>query len=334
MRSFEHVNATSLEDALATMGEDWQIRLIAGGTDLIPLMKKSIITPSRLVNIKPVLQLANLNFTDENGLSIGALATLDDVSRYPPVAQYYRVLSEAIGVAASPQLRNMATIAGNLCQESRCWYYRNLFFCWLKGGEICYASGGENRIHAVFGGGPCYFAHPSDPAPALIALGAELTLYDSGGNSRSIPMESFYAPPTAERRRATILRPNELVTWIRVPTPPQEARGVYLKAMDRETWAFALASVAVQGVWDGPVAREISIILGGVAPIPWRARQAEDVVRGQPVDGRIAREAGEAAVIGAQPLQHNGYKVDLIRTLVERALIGAAAPRAKHHPVA
>ncbi len=334
MRPFEHLNATSVEDVLATIGEDWQVRLIAGGTDLLSLMKKRILSPSRLINLKTAPELALLDFTDEGGLVVGALATLDDVRRYPAVRQHYRVLVEAISVAASPQLRNMATLVGNLCQTTRCWYYRGPFFCWHKGGEKCYATEGENRIHALFGGGPCYSAHPSDPAPALIALGAELTLYDSKGDSRAIPVESFYSLPVDDRRRETVLQPNELVTRVRIATPAPEARGVYLKAMAREAWAFPLASAAVQGVWDGPMAREISIVLGGVAPIPWRARQAEDVVRGQPVDGGVARRAGEAALAGAQPLQHNGYKLELVRTLVERALVAAAAPQAKHRPVA
>lgn len=334
MRAFEHVNAASIEDILSTIGEDWQTRLIAGGTDILPLMKNRVLAPFRLVNLKTVDELAGVDFSNEGGLVLGALATLDDVARNPMVRLHYRVLAEAIGVAASPQLRNIATIGGNLCQASRCWYYRGPFFCWLKGGETCYAADGENRIHAIFGGGPCYSAHPSDPAPALIALGASVTLYDSGGRSRVIPVESFYALPTQERRRETILEPNELVVKVQVPSPAPDARGAYLKAMDREAFAFALASTAVQGVWDGPVAREISIVLGGVAPIPWRASRAEDVVRGQPLDGRVAREAGEAAVADAKPLQHNGYKRDLVRTLVERALVAAAAPKGKHSPVA
>ncbi len=333
MRAFEHLNATSVEDVLATIGDDWQTRLIAGGTDLIPLMKKQIIAPSRLVNLKTAPELAGIDFSDEGGLVIGALATLHEVGHYPPVRQRYRVLAEAISVAASPQLRNMATLAGNLCQTSRCWYYRGPFFCWLKGGEKCYAADGKNQLHAIFGGGPCYSAHPSDPAPALIALGAELTVYDGDG-ARSIPVGALYRMPEEARRRETVLRPGELIAEIRVATPPREARGVYLKAMARQTWSFALASVAVQGVWDGPVAREISIVLGGVAPIPWRATEAEDVVRGQPLDGGVARRAGEAAVAGAQPLQYNGYKAKLLRSLVERALVAAAAPKAKHRPVA
>lgn len=327
MRAFEHVTASSVEDVLATIGGDWQTRMIAGGTDLLPLMKERIISPSRLVDIKRVPEMVRLDFTPEMGLVIGALSTLSDLAHHPAVNQHYRVLAEAILVSASPQLRNMATIAGNLCQRSRCWYYRGPFFCWLKGGEKCYAAGGENRLHALFGGGPCYSAHPSDPAPALIALGASLTLYAHEGSTRAIPVEQFFALPVEERRKETILRPDELIAEIRIPSPAKDARGCYLKAMARETWAFALVSVAVQGVWDGPVAREISVVLGGVAPKPWRAWQAESVVRGQPMDGRIAREAGEAAIVGAQPLRDNGYKLDLVRKLVERALLAAASPK-------
>lgn len=330
MRSFEHMTANSMEDILATIGEDWQTRLIAGGTDLLPLMKERIIAPSRLIDIKRVPELARFDFSDEGGLVVGALVTLDEVVRFPAVHQHYLVLAEAIEVAASPQLRNMATLVGNLLQTSRCWYFRGPFFCWLKGGESCYAFHGENRLHSIFGGGPCHSAHPSDPAPALIALGAELTIYSGDGGSRSVPLESFYAMPTEDRRRETILQPGELVAEVRAPTPPEDARGAYVKGMPRESWAFALASVAVQGTWDGPLAREINIVLGGVAPIPWRAWQAESVVRGQPVDGRIAREAGEAALVGAQPLQHNGYKLDLVRQLVERAVLLASSPERRH----
>jgi len=324
VKAFEHLNVTSVEDAVAALGEDWQTRLIAGGTDLIPLMKKGVVAPSRLVNLKTAPELAGIDFTEEGGLVIGATETLDDIAHFPAVRQHYRLLAEAISVAASPQIRNMATIGGNLCQTSRCWYFRNLFFCWLRGGDRCYAFDGENRTHAIFGGGPCYSAHPSDPAPALIALGAEVTLTDSTGHRRSMPLESFYSPPEPSRRRETVLWPNEVMVAIRVPNPPAGSLGAYLKGMDREAWAFPLASVAVQGLWDGPMATEISIVMGGVAPVPWRARQAEDVVRGQPVDGDLARKAAEAAIDGAQPLEHNRYKVELVRAIVERALLSAA----------
>lgn len=334
MRAFEHLNATSVDDILATLGEDWQTRLIAGGTDLLPLMKEQIIAPSRLVNIKAAPELSRFDFNPDNGLVVGALETLDNVARNPAVQQHYQVLAEAIGVAASPQLRNMSTLVGNLLQTSRCWYFRGPFFCWLKGGEKCYAAGGENRLHAIFGDSRCNSAHPSDPPCALIALGAHLTIYRRGGGSRSEPLEKFYALPVDDRRRETVLRPDELVVDIRLPAQPAEAHGAYLKAMARGTWAFALVSVAVHGVWDGPVAREINVVLGGVAPIPWRSRHAEDVARGQPIDGNLARQAGEAAVADARPLKQNGYKVELVRTLVERALLTAAAPKHKRRSAA
>lgn len=327
MRSFEHLTVASLEEALAALGGDWQTRMIAGGTDLVPLMRARVIEPSRLVNLKGIADLYRLDFSDEGGLVVGALVSLDEIGSFPAIRQHYRLLAEAIDVAASPQLRNVATMAGNLCQTSRCWYYRGPFFCWLKGGDRCYAETGLNQTHAIFGDGPCHSAHPSDPAPALIALGAELTIYSRDGSSRAIPVEQFFALPEGERRRATILKPDELVGEIRVPTPSEEARGVYLKAMPRETWAFSLASVAVQGTWDGPVAREVNIVLGGVAPIPWRVVAAESVVRDQPMSGDLARDAGEAALVDASPLQHNGYKLQLARHLVERALLAAASTK-------
>lgn len=334
MRAFEQLNASSVEEVLAALGEDWQTRIIAGGTDLLPLMKEQIIAPYRLVNIKTAPELARFDFDPDDGLVVGALITLDEVARNPAVRQNYQLLAEAIEVAASPQLRNMGTLVGNVLQTSRCWYYRGPFFCWLKGGDSCYAAGGENRLHAIFGGGPCFSAHPSDAAPALVAMGAQLTIYQRGGGSRAEPLESFYALPVADRRRETVLRPDELVVEVRLPPQPAEARGAYLKAMARETWAFALASVAVHGVWEGPMAREINVVLGGVAPIPWRSRQAEDVVRSQPLDGHLARQAGEAAAADARPLQQNRYKVELVHTLVERALLMAAAPRRRRRTAA
>lgn len=326
MRSFEHLTPNTAEDILVALGDDWQTRLIAGGTDLIPLMKMDVVMPSRLVNVKTVSRLAGLDYSDQAGLTIGARVTLDEVARFPVVSQRYRVLREAINSAASPQLRNMATLAGNLCQTTRCWYYRGPFFCWLKGGETCYAVGGENRLHAIFGSGPCCSAHPSDPAPALIALSAELVVHNREDGSRRIPLESFYGLPNDDRRRETVLRPSDLIVEVSVPTPAEGARGGYLKAMAREAWAFSLASVAVQGVWNGSIAREVSIILGGVAPIPWRALQAEGIVRGREIDERVAREAGEAAALGAQPLKDNHYKVSLVKALVERALLAASRP--------
>ena len=327
MRAFEHVTPSTVEDILHSIGGDWQTRMIAGGTDLVSLMKQDIVVPSRLVNIKTVARLAHFDHDEESGLNIGALVTLDEVARNPVVSQRYRVLWEAIQSAASPQLRNMATIAGNLCQTTRCWYYRGPFSCWLKGGEKCYAVDGQNRLHAVFGGGPCYSAHPSDPAPALMALGSELVIHSLEGGRRSLPLDQFYALPTEGRRRENVLSPEELVVEVRVPAPARDARGSYLKAMARESWAFALASVAVQGEWDGPVAHDLRIVLGGVAPIPWRCVQAESAARGREVDETVAREAGEAAVLGAQPLSDNGYKLPLVRALVERALLAAARPR-------
>jgi xanthine dehydrogenase YagS FAD-binding subunit len=324
MKTFEHLSPSSIEDILHSIGGDWQTRLIAGGTDLLPLMKRDVVVPSRLVNIKTVPRLGGFDFDESRGLVIGALVTLDGVARSPVVSQRYRVLRDAIQSAASPQLRNMATLAGNLCQSTRCWYYRGPFFCWLKGGEECHAEAGESRMHAIFGGGPCYSAHPSDPAPALLALGAEVLIHSREGGRKTVPLSEFYALAVEHRRRETMLGPGDMVVEVLVPVPAEGSRGVYLKAMAREAWAFSLASVAVHGVWDGTVARSIRIVLGGVAPVPWRALQAESAVAGREVNETVARDAAEAAVLGAQPLKDNGYKV---KALVERALLAAAQPR-------
>jgi xanthine dehydrogenase YagS FAD-binding subunit len=327
MKTFEHLSPSSIEDILHSIGGDWQTRMIAGGTDLLPLMKRDVVVPSRLVNLKTVGRLGGFDFDEKRGLVIGALVTLDGVARSPVVSQRYRVLRDAIQSAASPQLRNMATLAGNLCQSTRCWYYRGPFFCWLKGGEECHAEYGENRMHAIFGGGPCHSAHPSDPAPALMALGAELGIHSREGGRKTVPVAELYALPAEDRRREITLGPDDMVVEVQVPVPVEGSRGVYLKAMAREAWAFSLASIAIQGVWDGPVARSVTVVLGGVAPIPWRVLQIESVVAGREVNAAVAREAAEAAVLGAQPLKDNGYKVPLVKALVERALLAAAQPR-------
>jgi xanthine dehydrogenase YagS FAD-binding subunit len=326
MKRFEHLSPSSIEDILLAIGGDWQTRMIAGGTDLLPLMKRDVVVPSRLVNLKTVPRLAGFDFDERRGLVIGTMVTLDSLARSPVVSQRYRVLREAIRSAASPQLRNMATIGGNLCQASRCWYYRGPFFCWLKGGPECHAEGGENRMHAIFGGGPCYSAHPSDPAPALVALGADLVIHSRDGGRKTVPIAEFYALPTEDRRRETMLGPGDMVVEVHVPVPAEGSRGTYLKAMAREAWAFSLASVAVHGEWDGPVARSVTVVLGGVAPIPWRTPQAESAVTGREVNEAVARDAAEAAVLGAEPLSDNGYKLPLVKALVERALLSAAQP--------
>lgn len=316
MKAFAYERAASVEQALRQVSEGaWPL---AGGSDLLTLMKAELATPGRLVDVKRALPTAIEPRRD--GLAIGAAATLADLERHPVVLQCYGALAQAAAAAASPQIRNLATIGGNLLQRPRCWYFRNARTrCWLKGGSECLAREGENRNHALFGEGPCRAVHPSDPAAALLAFDAEARLAGPQGEG-IVPLERLLALPEEGRRRETRLGPAELIIGLRLPLHAAETRSVYLKAMDRATFSFALAGVAVVlRVSQGKVAHA-RVVLSGVAPIPWRAREAEAALAGRPANEDSFERAAGAALRGASPLRHNGYKVPLARALLKRAL--------------
>lgn len=314
MNKFTYAVTTSGADTIPLLGPDTQA--LAGGTDLLPLMKDGIVAPAMLVNIKHAQELRYIR-EEADGLHIGALATLDELDRHPVVRERYRALADAAGSAASPQLRNMATIGGNLLQQVRCWYYRGDFECWLKGGSICHARNGENQFHAVWDQSPCVAVHPSDPPAALIALDATLRIAGPSGE-RTLTVAEFLQPPTAERRTLHVLQPDELIVEIIVPT--FAGRSVYHKAMDRAAWAYALASIAVAAQVQGGRLRNVRIVLGGVANVPVRAIAAEALLEGQTISDGLLRQAGRSALEGIQTLEHNAYKVPLVRNLVQQAL--------------
>ena len=248
MKNFTHVDARSVHGAVGMLDADACI--LAGGTDLLGRMKLGITTPEKLVNIKTIPDMNIISFDEEHGLSLGALATLDSIYENRTVQKRYPLLAKAISLAASPQLRNAATIGGNMAQEPRCWYFRGSFDCWLKGGERCLAQNGENEQHAIFGEGPCHSVHPSDPAVALCALKAEVLISGPGGE-RSLPVEDLFQSPHEGARRLTVLQTSEMITEVRIPVPVFTSRGNYIKAMERKAWSFALASVAALVNLDG-----------------------------------------------------------------------------------
>lgn len=318
MQSFEYVQATNPPEAVELLAADPLARPLAGGTDLIPEIRVGIHSPDRLVDLKHLPGLDDLRDVD-GVLRIGALVRLADLAMHPLVRDRLPALAEAIDLAASQQIRNAATLGGNLCQESRCWYFRGPFNCWLKGGPECDAERGDNRHQAIFGGGPCFTVHPSDPAVALVAMNARATIIGPRGE-RSLPLDAFFTRPEDGHRALTCLQHDEILEQVDVPWPDDGERGVFLKAMERDRFDFALASVACQvGISAGRV-RSARIVLGGVAPIPWRATAAEARLVGQPLDQSTAGRAAAAATEGAHPLAMNGYKVDLVRALVKRAL--------------
>jgi xanthine dehydrogenase YagS FAD-binding subunit len=319
MRSFEHVNASDIQTAIALLREP-HTEAIAGGTDLLGELKARLRSPKRLVNIKTLSELHEIGYSPQMGLRIGALVTLAQIEQHPAIRERFSLLAQAASSAATPQLRNMGTVGGNICQKPRCWYYRNkLFHCWLKGGDTCFAEDGENKYHAILGADRCHAVHPSDLAPALMALDATIRVVGPDLDGE-ISLAELYTKPTESHRQMTILGPGELITEIRVPTPKGDSRGVYLKAMERQSWSFALVSVAAQLNFEGERITDARLVLGGVAAIPWRAKDAEKILRGQKFSEDLAERAAEAAVAGAQPLRYNAYKVKLAQALVKRAL--------------
>lgn len=322
MRPFSYARPTSVERAIALLEGHWRTatsKPIAGGTDLLTMMKAGVLAPERLVDLKGLPGLDRIAASGD-GLVIGTLVTLADLAGDPVVRERYTAIAEAAHAAASPQLRNAGTVGGNLCQDSRCWYFRGDFPCIRKGGEICFAEHGQNREHAILGGGPCHDVLPSDLAPALAAFEAAAEIAGPRGE-RVLEIEhGFYMPHWKDPRRRTWLEQGELVLRVGVPAPPDGVRSTFVKAMDRATWTFALASAAVAlALTDGAVSHA-RIVLGGVAAVPWRCVAAEEYLVGRPLTDDTIRETARRSVEGAQPLEHNGYKVPLARGLVARAL--------------
>ena len=322
MKAIANVNPRDLKAAVAAAQQarrDGRASTMAGGgSDVLGMMKDRLITPDVLINLKAVTGLDEIK-ADRSGLAIGGLATLDAIARHPAVRQQYRVLAEAAEGVATPQIRNVATIAGNVCQRPWCWYYRNGFHCFKAGGNVCYSVSGENQFHAIFGGGPSHIVHPSDTAPALVALNASFRIVGPSGE-RTVSAADFFTLPTQNPLRENVLNDDEVLASVIVPGAPASARSTYQKVMDREAWTHAVVSVAVVVDLDGDVCRRARIVLGGVAPIPWQLPEVERMLAGQRITPELAATAGEAAVAGARPLAKNGYKVPLTKALVRRTL--------------
>jgi xanthine dehydrogenase YagS FAD-binding subunit len=294
--------------------------VMAGGTDLLGLMKDGIAAPERIVDIRDLEPLRGWTRTKGKGLRIGALVPLAELETSADLAKLLPIVGEALRPAATLQLRTMGTVGGNLLQRNRCWYYRDEAYpCWLKGGLRCFAVDGDNRQHAIIGAEECVAVAPSDLAPALIAYDASVALTGSRG-PRTMPLADLFVTPHGRIRREHAIAPDELIVEVRVPENALARRGAFEKAMERKTWSFALVSVAVSVKIIGGVARDARIVLGGVAPIPWRARDAEKVLEGRALDDAACQAAADAALERAEPLKDNGYKVPLARELVRRTL--------------
>ena len=326
MEKFSYINATSLEQVTSLLSESaWgEVMLIAGGTDLLGEIKEYVETPKTLVNLKTLPGMDGIN-ADASGLKIGALATIDDIARHPTIQHHYTVLAQAAASVATPQIRNVGTLGGNLCQRPRCWYYRDeTINCLKKGGDTCYAVDGLSKYHAILGGDPVYIVHPSDLAPALIALGASVKIVGPEGE-KTISLEEFFTLPATNPFRENVLEPNEIIVEIEVPAAKPNTKSCYLKAREKGAPDFALSSVAGVFEMDGKTCKTASIVLGGVAPAPWRSKEAEVALTGKMIDESVSTQAGADAVKDAQPLNDNAYKVTLTQNLISRAAMMAAS---------
>lgn len=323
MKAFTNANPRDVAHAVSLLAQAKQqqntVAIAGGGSDLLGMMKERLVTPDVLVSLKSIKGLDQVKAAPGGGVTIGGLTTLDAVASHPQIRERYAVLAEAAGSVATPQIRNVATLAGNVCQRPWCWYYRNGFTCLKNGGTTCFSVAGENEFHAIFGGGPSYIVHPSDAAPALVALGAAFRIAGPAGE-RTVPAAEFFALPTVDAARENVLKDGELLTSIALPAPVKGARSAYHKVLDREAWTHAVVSAAVVLEMDRDTCRAARIVLGGVAPIPWRLPAVEQMLAGRRLTPELAAKAGEAAIAGARPLAKNGYKVPMLQSLIARAL--------------
>lgn len=326
MNRFSFVDCTSVEHALGELGSGAEVK--AGGIDVLDRLKEGLDQPERLVNIRNIRSLAGIEDTPQ-GLRIGPLATLTEVSEHAAVKRNYAALAHATGHAATPQIRNVATIGGNLLQRPRCWYFRNADFpCRRKGGEICFAQDGENQYHAIFDNHICAIVAPSSAAVPLIAFNAQLELTSKDGK-RTVPLEKFYVTPEQNVTREHSLRPGELLTAVVIPRTSQSTKSAYQKYGEKDSHDWPIADAAVVLDMDGNTVRKASIVMGAAAPTPMRATASEALLNGKALDEQLARQAGKAAMQRATPLAHNGYKVGLFETAIYRTVLfaGGLMPR-------
>lgn len=333
MKTFTNQNPSTLDEAIElaqSAREDGRsVAFAAGGTDLLQLVKDRVTNragqgiPDVLVNLKSVEGIDQIDSHSLGGVTIGGLITLTALSGDPGIRHNYTVLAEAAEKVGTLQIRNVGTLAGNVCQRPWCWYYRNGFPCYKSGGNECFSVTGENQLHAIFGGGPSFIVHPSDISPALVALDATFRIAGPSG-MRTLSGSEFFVLPRDDAQHENILADDELLVSIDLPAPRDGRRSTYHKVMDRDAWTHALVSAAVVMEMEGEICRSARIVLGGVAPIPWHVPAAEQLLVGNIVTEELAKSVGAAAVTGARPLTKNAYKVPLVRGVVERTVLALA----------
>jgi xanthine dehydrogenase YagS FAD-binding subunit len=299
----------------------------AGGIDVIDLMKEGLLAPSRLVNLRLLPGLETIKYEAGKGMTLGPLLTLSRIAVSQEIAAKYRALVDAAGQIATPNIRNVATLSGNILQRPRCWYFRSADFqCLRKGGGKCYASDGENKYHAIFDNLPCAVVHPSTLAVALVALGADIDLASADGKTRTVRLENFFVGPLKDLSRENLLNAGEIITAVHLPD--KKLSSAHLKIQEKDSCDWPLVDCAVALEMNGAVCKQASIVIGAVAAVPWRAKEAESMLAGRTINEELCRKVAVAALKGARPLAQNAYKVELGRVVVEKAIFAAAQNKA------
>jgi xanthine dehydrogenase YagS FAD-binding subunit len=319
---FTYVRAATVAEGVRQLSAPGA-RLHAGGTDLLGCLRDGVFTAQTLVSLSRLKELRGISAVAAGGLRIGALTTHSQIAADKTIGQSYRALAQASAAVGSPQLRHQGTVGGNLCQRPRCWYFRGDFHCLKKGGDQCFAVGGENQNHAIFGGGKCVVVHPSDTAPALLALGAKVRIAGAGA-SRVVPLSSFFVGPAVNVTRETVLEKYEVVTEILLPPAEPGLRSSYRKVRARGAWDFALAGIALALLMKGGTVERARVVFSGVAPVPWRSEAVEQAITGKALTADVVAAAAEAGVKGAEPLEKNAYKVTLLKGIITESLLAMA----------
>lgn len=321
MKSFEFVRPASTNQAVAALQKAKESGSpMGGGTDLVGLMKSRIVNPEVVVDLKVVDALTYIR-ANGGGFEIGAATTVADVQFSQEIGKSHPMLQKAASVVASQQIRNQGTVGGNLCQRPRCWYYRNTMTpCLRRDGTFCSAVLGENKYHAILGGAGCFIVHPSDLAPTLIALDARAKISGPEG-SKVVPMEQFFVLPKDDLHNENILQPGEILEEVQLPAPMQGGKQVFLKHRIRQVWDFAILSVACQMQVQGNAIRDVRLVLGAVAPAPWRCHIAEEILRGATLSPEVVDRAIKAELAKARPMTQNAYKIDLAAAMMRQALL-------------
>lgn len=315
------VNATA-SDILGKSSSGSSVVFKAGGIDLMDLMKEGLVNPSTIISVKNIPGLGKIEYDEKKGLKVGANVTLAELESNELIKENYLALHQAVAHAGTPQLRNSATLGGNLAQRTRCWYFRSINHeCYRKGSGTCFAQKGENEFHAVINNSTCASVHSSSVSTALMAFNAVVEVASENGKNRSVKMDEFFVHPESDSRRENVLEANELITGITIPAPKSGTKSCYIKYGARESHDWAIADVAVVTEMSGLKCKNAEIVLGAASPVPMKSAEAAKLLKGKNINESIATSAGEASMNGATPLANNAYKVPAFKQIVKRAIL-------------